>query len=91
MAAEFTPNPFNQAFSQVDTAVLAKQTFETQTIKSTLVALRGLQASFGQEAATVAAIELLTQKTSERWLQLNQAVKQSVKPVTHTLTVEPVE
>jgi hypothetical protein len=87
LAAEFIPNPFNQ----VDAAVLAKQTFETQTIKSPLVSHRGLQTNFSQEASTLATIELLNQTISERWLQLNQEVKQSIKPVTHTLTVETVE
>ena len=91
LAAEFVPNPFNQAFSQVEAAIVAKQNFETQTIKSTLSNLRALQGSFSQDPEALAALELITKKTGERWLQLNQAVKQNVKPVTHTLTVEAAE
>ncbi len=90
LAAEFIPNPFNEAFARVDAAVVVKENFETEFMKVYLRTLNyfRLQSKEGKEI--LAATDLLEKKAEDQWRELSKSTKESFKPVTHTLTVEPV-
>jgi lysophospholipase L1-like esterase len=78
LAAEFPENPFSEPFSKVDSAVAAKQAFETRQIKQ---AFRSDQAKADMEA-----VAAQTEKERE---PLAEAIKAAFVPVTHTIKIEP--
>lgn len=76
LAREFPDNPFCEPFAKVDSAVAAKQAYETKQIKQ---AFRSAEAKADMEA--VAA------KTEKEREPLVAAVKGAFAPVTHTLKI----
>jgi lysophospholipase L1-like esterase len=88
LAAEFIPNPFNAAFAKVESGLWDKQNYETEMIKSTMPAIRAISTAYKNEPDTVAAVDLIGKKAFERWLSLNKKVKDSFKPLTHTIKIE---
>jgi len=88
LAAEFNPNPFNADFERVETAVAAKQAYETDMIKNMAHGLRAVRNSYQQDKEAMAAVDLLDRKMIERWEDLNAKVKASFKPVTSTIRIE---
>ncbi len=76
LAHEFPANPFCEPFGKVDSAVAAKQAYETKQIKQ---AFRSTEAKADMEA--VAA------KTEKEREPLVAAVKGAFMPVTHTLKI----
>jgi lysophospholipase L1-like esterase len=75
---EFPANPFSAAFAKVDTAVAAKQAYETKQIKE---AFRSPEAKSDMEG--VAA------RTEQERQPLAQAIKAAFVPVTHTIKIQP--
>ena len=76
LAADFTVNPFSEAFAKVDAAVAAKQNYETKQIR---------QLFHGEEGRVdMAATVALTEKARA---PLAAAIRQAFVPVTHTIKV----
>jgi hypothetical protein len=73
---EFPANPFSAAFAKVDTAVAAKQVYETKQIKE---AFRSPEAKTDMEG--VAA------RTEQERAPLARAIKDAFVPVTHTIRI----
>lgn len=80
LAAEFTSNPFCEAFARVDAAVAAKQTFETRQVKEVF------HGKAGKENMTMA----VTETEAER-ARLVSGIRAAFQPVEHVLKVEPVQ
>ncbi|MBU6400651.1 MAG: SGNH/GDSL hydrolase family protein [Verrucomicrobia bacterium] len=78
LAVDFPTNPFSEAFERVDTAVAAKQAFETKQIKQLFHGEAGRR----DMASTVASSE------KDR-AQLVTAIQDAFVPVTHTIRIEP--
>ncbi len=76
LAADFVTNPFSDAFKQVDDAVLAKQSFETQQIKKDF---RSADAKKDMEAVVA--------KTEAQRTPLAEKIKTVFVPVTHTIKI----
>ncbi len=76
LAAEFTNNPFCEAFSRVDEAVAAKQAFETKQVKSIF-----------HGAAGRANMEQAVMETEQERQPLADAVHASVRPVKHIIEI----
>ncbi len=77
LAEDFPENPFSEAFGRVDRAVEAKQAYETRQIKDLF---------HGPEGRTDAdATAALTEKVRA---PLAEAVRGSLKPVEHALSIE---
>ncbi len=79
LAAEFQTNPFSEPFSKMWKAVSDKQAFETKQIKSIF---HGAEGKADMEAAV--------KKTEEEHARLAEAIKATIKPVDHTLVIQPV-
>lgn len=77
LAAEFTDNPFCKPFQRVADAVAAKQAFETRQVKQIF------HGPAGRKDMEKAVAE--TEKERE---PLADAVRSSLRPVRHTLTLE---
>jgi len=77
LAAEFPHNPFAQAFAQVDSAVAAKEAFETRQIK---------QEFRSQEAKT--NLEAVVAQTENERGPLAAAIRAAFVPVTHTIKLQ---
>jgi len=77
LAEEFPLNPFGAGFSRVDSAVAAKQAYETKQIK---------QMFHGPEGK--ADMEAVAAKTESEREPLAQAIKAAFAPVTHTIRIE---
>lgn len=80
LAAGFPTNPFSEPFAALWQAVAAKQEYETRQVKSLFHGPEG--------AADMEATVALTEKVRDR---LAGAVKNAHRPVTHTVSVRPVE
>lgn len=78
LAAEFQQNPFSEPYAGLWKAVAARQAFETKQIQKIL---HGEAGKRDMEAAVAA--------TEKERAPLAAAVKASLHPVTHTLTVVP--
>ena len=77
LAADFSVNPFTEAFKKVDAAVGAKQNYETTQIKNIF---HGAEGKADMEAAV--------KKTEAERAPLAEAIKTAFVPVTHTIRLE---
>ncbi|MCA9262687.1 MAG: SGNH/GDSL hydrolase family protein [Planctomycetales bacterium] len=77
LAAEFTNNPFGDAFERVDNAVAAKQEFETRQVKQIF---HGRPGRDNMEQAVA--------ETERERQPLADAVQAAVRPVRHVLLIE---
>jgi lysophospholipase L1-like esterase len=77
LTEEFPANPFSAAFAKVDTAIAAKQAYETRQIKE---AFRSSEAKSDMEG--VAA------RTEQERQPLAQAIKAAFVPMTHTINIK---
>jgi lysophospholipase L1-like esterase len=80
LAADFAVNPFSDAFNRVDTAVKAKQEFETKQIKGNFHGAEGKQ-----------DMEAAVKRTEAERAPLAAAVANAVVPVTHTIKIRAAE
>lgn len=78
LAAEFTINPFCEAFAKVDSAVAAKQAYETKQIKQL----------FRSPGAKIDMEGVAAESEKER-APLEEAIHAAFVPVTHTIKIEP--
>lgn len=78
LAADFPVNPFSGPFSRVDTAVAAKQAYETRQIKDLF---------HGPEGRT--DMKKTAALTEEVRTQLAEAVHKAFVPVTYTIQIKP--
>lgn len=78
LAEEFADNPFSDHFKRVDTAVAAKQAYETEQVKRIFHGERGKR-----------DFDLAVRETEAEREPLAAAVAESVQPVTHTIKIEP--
>ncbi len=78
LAEEFTSNPFCEAFAKVDSAVAAKQAYETKQIKQL----------FRSPGAKLDMEGVAAESEKER-APLAEAVHAAFLPVTHTIKIEP--
>ena len=76
LAADFSNNPFCDAFNKVDMAVAKKQAYETKQIKEV----------FHHTAS--ANMETAAEKTESERAPLAAAIQSAFTPVTHTLRIE---
>jgi hypothetical protein len=77
LADDFEVNPFSEAFKKVDDAVLAKQTYETEQIKSIF---HGPAGKKDMEAAA--------RDTEAKREPLAVAIRTAFVPVLHTMQIE---
>jgi lysophospholipase L1-like esterase len=77
LAAEFTDNPFCDAFERVSQAVAAKQEFETRQIKQIF-----------HGAAGRANMDQAVVETEQQRQPLADAVRAAVRPVQHVIEIE---
>jgi lysophospholipase L1-like esterase len=80
LANDFLANPFVEAFSKVDAAVLAKQAYETKQVKNIF---------HGREGK--ADMEGAVKKTEAERAPLAEAIKTAFVPVKHTLRIETAQ
>jgi hypothetical protein len=78
LAEEFPQNPFSESFAKVDSAVAAKQAFETKQIK---------QMFRKPEAKT--DMEGVAAETEKERSPLAEAIHNAFLPVTHTIKILP--
>lgn len=79
LAAEFQTNPFSGPFAALWKAVAEKQAFETKQIKQIF---HGAEGKADMEAAVAT--------TEKEHARLAEAIKISIHPVEHTITIKPV-
>lgn len=91
LAAEFTKTPFDAATAKLVAAVRPKQELETTMIKSVITTFRNIPQDIKDDAEVAAALKTLTDKLHVKHKQLDNAVRATLVPVTHTITVEAVK
>jgi lysophospholipase L1-like esterase len=87
LAAEFIDNPFAGAFKAVEEAVRAQQRYETTMVKQFVHNLPALKPMVPSEAG---ALDRVAETMAQRDIELQQAARAAVKPVRHTIVIEPV-
>jgi hypothetical protein len=88
LAAEFpVDNPFGESFRAVEKAVREQQNYETPMIKQFVHNLPAFKQLVPAETDT---LDRLAQTMSKRDAELQQAARDAVKPVRHTIVIEPV-
>ena len=86
LAAEFLKNPFVKPFAAVEKAVLFKQDFETQFISHFLYDRTNLMQMAPGKSAAIDQMESGFRGVHEGLLE---QCERAVKPVTHTILIEP--
>ena len=87
LAAEFKKTPFDEAFARLESAVAAKQQYETFMIKQIVTDFRLIPGIESDEEARKAA-DVLSRKLMARWEELDKAARGALVPVRHSLTVK---
>jgi len=88
LAAEFPDNnPFVESFRKVEALIGAKQSFETGMIKSMITTFPRLVDSMGKDKAVEASIEGLRKQLFETQEKMEASVRNTARPVKHTITV----
>jgi hypothetical protein len=88
LAAEFPDNnPFVESFRKVEAIIGAKQSFETGMIKSMITTFPRLVDSMGKDKAVEASIEALRKQLFETQEKMDVSVRNTVRPVKHSITV----
>ncbi|MFO0789997.1 MAG: SGNH/GDSL hydrolase family protein [Pirellulales bacterium] len=88
LAAEFIDNPFREPFKKVEDAVRQQQEYETGLIKSVITKLPDFKKLIPEEAE---AIDRIGASGLNHDKQLFDVSAAAVKPVKHSLTIEPVK
>jgi hypothetical protein len=82
LAAEFPSNPFGEAFAKVDSAVAAKQNFETREIKVDFH-----PAGVSAPDAIAAQTAKVVSDDEKKHQELAAAISSAFVPVTHTIKI----
>jgi len=85
LAAEFLDNPFSEPFKTVQAAIQAQQAFETPAIKTLLHSLL----EWRGQLPGAANYDALESDVIKKDITLREASRAAVKPVKHTLVIEP--
>jgi hypothetical protein len=88
LAAEFLDNPFSGPFKQVEDQIRKQQAFETPLVKDILNKLPRFKEFAPNESD---AIDRIAAGAIEKNKTLIEASVSAVKPVKHTLKIEPVQ
>ena len=80
LADHFAENPFSDAFNSVDQSVAAKQAYETIQIKKIFHGKEGKR-----------DMEKAVKTTEAQRKTLHDEIPQAFRPVTHSITVQPLE
>lgn len=88
LAAEFPRTPFDQPFAHFQAAVAEKQNYETFMIKQIVTDFR-LIPDISTDTEAQAAAKVLSGKLIKRWEELDQAARERLVPVDHTIRIEP--
>lgn len=88
LAAEFPRTPFDEPFARFQAAVAEKQNYETFMIKQIVTDFRHIP-GLDADADAKAAAEVLTGTLMKRWKQLDEAARERIVPVKHTIRIEP--
>lgn len=86
LAAEFLDNPFSAPFQAVQTAIQAQQAYETPAIKTLLHSLL----EWRQQLPGATNYDGLASDVVKKDAALREASRAAVKPVKHTIVIEPV-
>ena len=90
LAAEFPKTPFDAAFADLMGAVAVKQAFETTAIKNLVTNFR----AFGEDAKTdaefAAALDVIRKKVAAKNAEHDASARKRLKPVKHTIKIEPL-
>jgi lysophospholipase L1-like esterase len=86
LAAEFPSNPFGEAFAKVDSAVAAKQDFETTEIKTDFHS-HGVGNPSPEQLA--AQTQKVVSDDEKKHQELAAAISSAFVPVTHTIKISP--
>jgi len=103
LAADFANNPFSESFKKVDSAVAAKENYETKQIKTIFHELLGGKYHSAddikdQEMKDLFALkdaqgnldrEAIVKATEEKRAPLAEAIKTAFVPVTHVIKITP--
>lgn len=87
LAAEFLDNPFSNAFKEVELQVRHKQDLETPMVKEAINQIPRVERSVPDAKQP---LEQAANRTIESDKDLSEAITVSVRPVKHTIKVEPV-
>jgi lysophospholipase L1-like esterase len=90
LAAEFSKTPFDESFAKLQSAVQAKQNFETVMIKQAVTNFRSFAGIAKEDPAIAEATKGLYQALTARQQKLDQEARAQLTPVKHKLTVEAV-
>jgi lysophospholipase L1-like esterase len=88
LAAEFSNNPFSDAFKKVEDAIRAQQNFETPMVKNLIHYFPQQRDVVPDESAQFEQIENAAKKRDD---QLMESAVASMKPVRHTIKIEAVK
>jgi len=91
LAAEFTENPFVQAFADVEKAVYAKQDYETNMIKKFTEMLPDELKAKSRMLKIFPAVEAYREENFRLQAKLSESVKARVVPVKHRIVVTKAE
>src|SRR5882724_1187601 len=84
LAAEFPGNPFNDAFAKVDSAIAAKQNFETREMKEDFRP-KGISQPTPEQLA--AQTESVLKDDEQKHQELAAAIRTAFVPVTHVIKI----
>lgn len=91
LTEHFFKNPFSAAFAKVESAVTAKQNFETPMIKQTINPMmqivNGINATLDKDKEALDALNSIKGKLWEKYERLHQNVRASLQPVKYTIAV----
>ena len=88
LAAEFPRTPFDEPFAHFQAAIAEKQNYETFMIKQIVTDFR-LIPNISTDTEAQAAAKVLSGKLLKRWEALDQAARERLVPVDHTIRIEP--
>ena len=87
LAADFIQNPFSEPFNVVERKIKDKQAFETKYFKNFVHTLADARTTIGDDPAFDAAQAVFARKHAE----LAKAARDAFVPVTHTISILPVQ
>jgi lysophospholipase L1-like esterase len=89
LAAEFTRTPFDGPFANLEKAVGEKQAFETFMIKQIVTDFRQIPGA-ADDPEVRAALDVIAGRLMRRWEEQEKRVRDTLVPVKHTITIEPI-
>jgi hypothetical protein len=91
LAAQFEKTPFDGQFKKVIDAITAKQNFETLMIKNLVTNFRQFSAESKKDPELASAFTTVGKRLTARQAELDAAVRKSIVPVKHTITVSALQ